>query len=81
MPIIRTNNISIDKVVSIENVSKNFGDIQAVKDITFSVEKSHTLGLLGSNGAGKTTTIGILTGLVNITSGSASIMGFDSVNE
>ena len=77
MPIIRTNNISIDKVVSIENVSKNFGDIQAVKDITFSVEKSHTLGLLGSNGAGKTTIIMMLMGILKSSSGKINILNKD----
>ena len=41
-------NTPLDTVVSVENVSKNYGDIKAVKDITFSLENSHTLDLLGN---------------------------------
>ena len=53
----------------------------ALKGIDLSIPLGSFYGLLGPNGAGKTTTIGILTGLVNITSGTASIMGYDSVRE
>ena len=77
MPINKINNIPLDKVVSIENVSKNYGDIQAVKNVTFSVEKSHTLGLLGSNGAGKTTIIMMLMGILKSSSGKINIFNKD----
>ena len=49
-------------VLSVKNVCKNYGNIEAVSDISFSLEKSQTLGLLGSNGAGKTTTLEMLEG-------------------
>ena len=77
MPINKTNNMPIEKVVSIKNVSKNYGDIQAVKDVTFSVEKSQTLGLLGSNGAGKTTIIMMLLGILKSSSGQINILNKD----
>jgi len=77
LPITKINNMSLDKVVSIENVSKNYGDIQAVKNVTFSVEKSHTLGLLGSNGAGKTTIIMMLMGILKSSSGRINIFNKD----
>mgnify|MGYP003326672760 FL=1 len=57
------------------------GGLNALKGIDLSIPEGSFYGLLGPNGAGKTTTIGIITGLVNITSGSASIMGYDSVKE
>ena len=57
------------------------GGFEALKGIDLSIPKGSFYGLLGPNGAGKTTTIGIITGLVNITEGSVSIMGFDSVKE
>ena len=57
------------------------GGLEALKGIDLSIPEGSFYGLLGPNGAGKTTTIGIITGLVNITSGSASIMGYDSVKE
>jgi len=73
----KTNNMPIEKVVSIKNVSKNYGDIQAVKNVTFSVEKSQTLGLLGSNGAGKTTIIMMLLGILKSSSGQINILNKD----
>ena len=57
------------------------GGLEALKGINLSIPQGSFYGLLGPNGAGKTTTIGIITGLVNITSGSATIMGHDSVKE
>ena len=57
------------------------GGLSALKGINLSIPVGSFYGLLGPNGAGKTTTIGIITGLVNITSGSASIMGYDSIKE
>jgi ABC-2 type transport system ATP-binding protein len=70
-------NLPVDTVVSVENVSKSYGDITAVEDITFSVEKSHTLGLLGSNGAGKTTIIMMLMGILKSSSGKINILNKD----
>ena len=66
-------NTPLDTVVSVENVSKNYGDIKAVNNISFTIEKSHTLGLLGSNGAGKTTIIMMLLGILKSSSAETRI--------
>ena len=64
-------------VLSVKNVCKNYGNIEAVSDISFSLEKSQTLGLLGSNGAGKTTTIMMLMGILKPSSGEIKILEQD----
>jgi len=68
--------------LEVKNLRKVYeGGLEALKGINLSIPQGSFYGLLGPNGAGKTTTIGIITGLVNITSGSATIMGHDSVKE
>ncbi|MFW5953204.1 MAG: ABC transporter ATP-binding protein [Candidatus Natronoplasma sp.] len=64
--------------VEARNLSKSFGDLYAVKDINFEVERGEFFGFLGPNGAGKTTTIRMLTGLITPDSGRAFIEGIDS---
>jgi ABC-2 type transport system ATP-binding protein len=67
-----------DHAISIRNLSKTYaGGKQALDDVSFEVETGSIFGLLGPNGAGKSTLINILAGLVNKTSGKASIWGFD----
>ncbi|HHU82466.1 MAG TPA: ABC transporter ATP-binding protein [Firmicutes bacterium] len=66
-------------IIEVTNLSKRFGDIEAVKGISFSVEKGEFFGFLGPNGAGKTTTINMLTGLARPTSGRIIISGEDGV--
>ena len=63
--------------ISIKNISKNYGALQALDDISLSIEPGEFFGLLGPNGAGKTTLISILAGLVRADHGHASIMGAD----
>lgn len=63
--------------VEASGLSKTFGDVEAVKDVSFKVEKGEFFGFLGPNGAGKTTTIRMLTGLITPDYGSASINGVD----
>jgi ABC-2 type transport system ATP-binding protein len=58
-------------------LSKNFGDINAVKPLDLRVERGTTFGYLGPNGAGKTTTVRMLSGLLRPTGGSATVCGFD----
>ncbi len=67
--------------VAAEGLSRRFGDVVAVVDMTFSVAQGEFFALLGPNGAGKTTTIHMLTTLVRPTAGRASVMGFDVVRE
>ena len=64
-------------VISVKNVSKNYGNIEAVKNISFSVKQSRTLGLLGSNGAGKTTIIMMLMGILKSSRGDINILNKD----
>ena len=63
--------------IETKSLTKSFGDVTAVNDISFSVEKGEIFGFLGPNGAGKSTTIMILTTLLKPTSGQALISGFD----
>lgn len=65
------------KMIEVKNLTKRFGEITAIQDLTFSVKKGEVLGFLGPNGAGKTTTMRILTCFIPATSGTATISGFD----
>jgi len=64
-------------MLTVSNLTKDFGPFHAVKGVSFSVEKGEVLGFLGPNGAGKSTTMRMLTGFIPPTSGTASICGFD----
>jgi ABC-2 type transport system ATP-binding protein len=64
-------------LIQVKNLSKHFGDVDALKGISFSVKQGELFGFLGPNGAGKTTTINILTGLARPDSGNAVISGHD----
>jgi ABC-2 type transport system ATP-binding protein len=63
--------------IATEGLTKNYGKLVAVDHVSFSVPAGSVFGLLGPNGAGKTTIIKVLTGLSDLTSGSASVAGFD----
>ena len=62
-----------EPVIVLENLSKRFGDLPAVQDLSFSITPGTIFGFLGANGAGKTTTIRMLCGLTHPTGGSAKI--------
>lgn len=66
-------------IIEVKNLAKNFGDVKAVKGISFSVANGEVFGFLGPNGAGKTTTINMLTGLARPTSGEITIAGYDGI--
>lgn len=68
-------------MIKVENLTKQFGTITAVNNVSFEVDEGTIFGFLGPNGAGKTTTINILCTLLAPTSGSASISGFDCSKE
>ena len=59
--------------IEINNLTKQFGNVLAVKNINFKINKGKIIGLLGPNGSGKTTTIGMMLGLIKPTSGSIII--------
>jgi len=64
-------------MIEIDHLSKAFGPITAVDDVTFSVAKGEVLGFLGPNGAGKSTTMKMITGFLPPTSGTARVAGYD----
>ncbi len=68
-------------MLTVSNLKKTFGPIQAVKDISFTVKKGEVLGFLGPNGAGKSTTMRMITGFIPPTSGSAVICGHDITSD
>ena len=67
--------------IEIESLTKNFGKVNAVDDISFNVAEGEIFGFLGPNGAGKSTTMMILTTLLKPTSGRALVAGFDVVSQ
>lgn len=66
-----------DTVLEIKNVSKYFGKVKVVDNVSFTVNAGEIVGFLGPNGAGKTTTIKMILGLISMDEGSISINGFD----
>ena len=64
-------------MIEVQHVSKRYGRVTAVDDVSFRVERGEILGFLGPNGAGKTTTMRILTGYMPATEGKAMVAGFD----
>ena len=66
-----------EAAIIIENLTKRFEDVTAVDGLSLEVEKGELFGLLGPNGAGKTTTINVLCGLLEPSSGSVSVGGYD----
>ena len=64
-------------MIHVENLTKNYGDIAAVDQINFEIQKGEILGLLGPNGAGKTTTLRMLTGFLRPSTGTIRVKEFD----
>jgi len=64
-------------MIEVEHLTKKFGDLKAVQDLSFKVEKGKIWGLLGPNAAGKTTTMRILTGYLPATDGKATVADYD----
>lgn len=68
-------------MISLEHLTKYYGDFLAVDDLSFEIEEGHVYGFLGPNGAGKTTTMNIMTGCLSATAGSVKIDGYDIFEE
>jgi ABC-2 type transport system ATP-binding protein len=64
-------------VIEVQHLTKRYGRVTAVDDVSFRVERGEILGFLGPNGAGKTTTMRILTGYMPASEGKATVAGFD----
>ncbi|NMB43712.1 MAG: ABC transporter ATP-binding protein [Clostridiales bacterium] len=67
----------MNEIVKLQGVQKKFGKFQALKDVSFTVEKEQVVGFIGPNGAGKSTTIRILLGILKRSGGEAQIFGKD----
>src|SRR5579864_2894056 len=67
-----------EPIIRIEHLSRSFGTVKAVDDLSLEVPAGIVFGFLGPNGAGKTTTINLLLGLLEPTQGQASVLGFDT---
>jgi ABC-type multidrug transport system ATPase subunit len=63
--------------ISAQNLVRRFGNFTAVNDVSFRVQKGEIFGFLGPNGSGKTTVIKMLTGLLPLSGGEASVLGID----
>lgn len=68
-------------MIEIQNLTKHYGEIKAVEDVNFTVNKGEILGFLGPNGAGKTTTMNIIAGYIPSTSGTVKVDGFDIMEQ
>jgi ABC-2 type transport system ATP-binding protein len=68
-------------VVIVKNLTKRYGQLVAVNDVSFSIEKGEIFGLLGPNGAGKTTTVEMIEGLRKPDNGSIEVCGIDALKE
>jgi ABC-2 type transport system ATP-binding protein len=62
----------LETILTVNHLSKNYGRVQAVKDLSFTIEKGNVYGILGPNGSGKSTTLGIILNVVNRSSGDFS---------
>lgn len=68
-------------MLEVKRLQKHFGPIQAVRDVSFTVEQGEVLGFLGPNGAGKSTTMRMITGFLPPTAGTATITGHDILTD
>ena len=68
-------------MIEVQHLTKRYGRVTAVDDVSFRVERGEILGFLGPNGAGKSTTVKILTGMIRPTRGIARVAGFDVVEQ
>lgn len=66
-----------ETAIRVSRLTKRFGDVTAVNDLTFDVSRGENVGLLGPNGAGKTTTIQMILGLTTPTTGEIAVLGLD----
>lgn len=68
-------------MISVEHLTKCYGDFKAVDDLSFEIGEGHVYGFLGPNGAGKSTTMNIMTGCLSATAGHVRIDGYDIFDE
>jgi ABC-2 type transport system ATP-binding protein len=68
---------SLEPVIRVENLSKSYGKVEAVSDLSFEIKKGEIFGFLGPNGAGKTTTLSMMEGLLKADQGQVHILGLE----
>jgi len=68
-------------VIEMKNLTKNFGELKAVNNLSFSIKEGELFGLLGPNGSGKTTTVKLLTGQIKPTKGNATVLGINVLKD
>lgn len=68
-------------MITVEHLTKCYGDFMAVNDLSFEIDEGHVYGFLGPNGAGKSTTMNIMTGCLSATAGHVRIDGYDIFDE
>jgi ABC-2 type transport system ATP-binding protein len=73
--------LTTEPIIQVEHLTRTFGSFVAVDDVSFTVQPGEIVGYLGPNGCGKTTTIRMLLGLLQPTSGSARVLGFDTFTQ
>lgn len=71
----------MEYAIKIESLKRNYGNVTAVKGVSYSVSEGEMFGLVGPDGAGKTTTIRMLTGLLRPDSGNAKVLGYDLLTQ
>jgi len=64
-------------MIEVEKLSKSYDDVEALKEVSFSIDSGEVIGLLGPNGAGKTTLMKIITGFIHPSGGRALVGGLD----
>ena len=78
---VTSNSVTSNAVIDVGHLSRRFGDLVAVDEVSFQVQRGAIFGLLGPNGSGKSTIIRMLLGVLPPTSGEASVLGFDASRE
>ena len=68
-------------MIEVKNLTKRYGSLTAVDNISFSIKEGEIVGFLGPNGAGKSTTLNIITGYLSANNGTVTVEGFDMENE
>ena len=71
----------MDEMITVRHLTRRFGPITAVDDVSFAVSRGEVLGFLGPNGAGKSTTMKMITGFLAPSSGTAVICGADIIDQ
>lgn len=70
----------MDTIIELKHLTRKYGDLTAVNDLSLEIRRKEIFGLLGPNGAGKTTTISMICGMLEPTDGSISFKGFDGLD-